>query len=98
MIGKFIRDNWDGWLVYACTLLGVVVAQYIPAFKAARDFDISLRWPYLVVAATIALVFVLQDESSGGQSDETRAGRRRNLRRRLAHAIAQGIAWTTITN
>lgn len=98
-IGRWFSEIWDDVLVYAVTLMGVLVAQYLPAFKSGTDFEFSTRWPHMVVACVIALLFVLQDEQSdtSGDAKTVKAGKRKNLRRRLAHGIAQGMAWTTIT-
>ncbi len=95
-----IFKHWDSFLVYFMTLAGVLVAEYLPLLKSGVGFSLDIRTGNLVVASVISLMFVLQDEVSGsGHSPaDTRAGKKKNLRRRLAHAIAQGIAWTTITN
>jgi hypothetical protein len=96
---KWLSEVWDDLLLYFVTLLGVLVAQYLPAFKAGQDFDFSAKWTHIAIAAVIALLFVLQDEQvpDGQDKVEVKKGKRRNLRRRLAHGLAQGIAWTTIT-
>lgn len=96
---KFL-SHWDSMLVYLLTLAGVLVAEYLPLLKSGVGFTLNIRTGNLVVASVIALMFVLQDEvsTSGHSPADTRAGKKKNLRRRLAHAIAQGIAWTTITN
>lgn len=93
-------SHWDSFLVYFATLAGVLVAQYLPSFKSGTDFDLSIRLGNLAVASVIAMMFVLQDETSAGvrSPSDNRAGKKKNLRRRLGHGIAQGIAWTTITN
>lgn len=96
---KWLTEVWDDLLIYAVTLLGVMVSQYLPAMKSGQDFQIEAHWSRILVGAVIALAFVLKDEELPAGQDKTvaRQGKRRNLRRRLSSGLAQGMMWSTLS-
>lgn len=93
---KWLRDSWDEVLVYALTLLGVLMAQFLPMLKGTDDFDISVNGPRLIVASVVALYLVLLDEDTKGDP-VARHGKRGALKRRLSAALTQGFTWSTLT-
>jgi hypothetical protein len=96
---KWFIEAWDDLLVYLITLAGVLVAQYLPAFKSGQEISLATSWGRLIVASIIALSFVLKDEEvpQGIEKTVARAGKRRNLRRRLSSGLAQGMMWATLS-
>lgn len=95
---KSVLNAWDDILVYLVTLGGVLLTQFLPAFKSGQVVNLGLHLGNVVIAGFIALMFVLQDENSnaGVSPEVARSGKKKNLRRRLSHGIAQGISWATI--
>lgn len=96
---KGFTEIWDDLLVYAITMAGVLVTQYLPAFKSGEVFHFDLNYPRLIVAGIIALSFVLKDEEIPQGTDKTvaRAGKRANFRRRLSNGLFQGMGWATLS-
>jgi len=95
-LSRWFAEAWDDALVYALTLLGVLLAQVLPVFKAGADVDLSVTVPRLVVASIIALYLVLQDEDTKGDAI-ARKGKKTNLRRRCSSAMTNGFTWSTLT-
>lgn len=93
---KWLRESWDEALVYALTLMGVLMAQFLPLLKGTDDFDISVNGPRLLVASVVALYLVLQDEDTKGDP-VAKKGKKGALRRRLSAALTQGFTWSTLT-
>lgn len=93
---KWLTEFWDEAVVYALTLLGVLMAQFLPMLKSGDDFDISVRWPRLFVASVVALYLVLQDEDTKGDP-VARRGKKGALRRRFSSALTNGFTWSTLT-
>lgn len=95
---RWFSEAWDDLLVYACTLLGVLLSQYIVPFKSGEDFDISTNGGRFVVGALIALMLVMKDEDMGSHPDKTtaKAGKRKSLRRRIGSAMGQGYMYASI--
>lgn len=95
-VTKWFKDTWDDLLVYALTLLGVIMAQFLPALKAQGDFDLTVTGPRVLVASVVALWLVLQDEDTKGDP-LARVGKKAALKRRLSAALTQGFTWSTLT-
>jgi hypothetical protein len=96
-IGHWFAEVWDDLLVYACTLLGVLLSQYIQPFKSGEDFNISTNGGRFIVGALIALMLVMKDEDMGGADKTTaKAGKRKSLRRRIGSAMGQGYMYASI--
>lgn len=93
---KWIVEFWDEALVYLLTLVGVLMAQFLPLFKGGTDFDITVRWPRLLVASVVALWLVLRDEDTKGDP-VARKGKKGALRRRFSSALTSGFTWSTLT-
>ena len=93
---RWLQEFWDDVLVYALTLLGVVMAQFLPLLKASADFDLTVTGPRVLVASVVALWLVLQDEDTKGDPVAKR-GKKANLKRRLSAALTQGFTWSTLT-
>lgn len=93
---KWITEFWDEALVYLLTLVGVLMAQFLPMLKAPDDFDIAVTGPRLLVASVVALYLVLQDEDTKGDP-VARRGKKGALKRRLSLALTQGFSWSTLT-
>lgn len=93
---KWLTEFWDEALVYLLTLVGVLMAQFLPMLKAPDDFDIAVTAPRLIVASVVALYLVLQDEDTKGDP-VARRGKKGALKRRLKGALAQGFGWSTLT-
>lgn len=93
---KWVVEFWDEALVYALTLLGVLMAQFLPMLKGSADFDINVTGPRLIVASVVALYLVLQDEDTKGDP-VARRGKKGALKRRLSAALTQGFTWSTLT-
>jgi|SRR6185369_4333052 len=96
---KKFFSAWDEILVYLATLLGVILAQVLPPFKAGAPIDPDVfKHGRLFVALLVAFYCVLQEESRvtpGTDPELARAGKRRNLKSRLSTAITHGVTWTT---
>lgn len=95
-ITKWFTEAWDEVLVYALTLLGVLMAQFLPLLKTSGDFEIAVNGPRLLVASVVALYLVLLDEDTKGDA-VARKAKRANMRRRLSAALTQGFTWSTLT-
>lgn len=93
---KWVVEFWDEALVYALTLLGVLMAQFLPMLKGSSEFDITVSGPRLIVASVVALYLVLLDEDTKGDL-VARSGKKRALKRRLSAALTQGFSWSTLT-
>lgn len=93
---KWVVEFWDEALVYALTLLGVLMAQFLPMLKGSSEFDIAVSGPRLIVASVVALYLVLLDEDTKGDL-VARSGKKRALKRRLSAALTQGFSWSTLT-
>jgi len=93
---RWIAEAWDDLLVYALTLLGVIMAQFLPLLKASGDFDLTVSGPRALVAAVVALWLVLQDEDDKGDP-LAKKGKKSNLKRRFSSALTGGFSWSTLT-
>lgn len=93
---KFLAEAWDDVLVYVLTLLGVLMAQFLPMLKGSADFDIAINGPRLVVASVVALYLVLQDEDPKGDPI-AKKGKKGAIKRRMSAALTQGFTWSTLT-
>lgn len=93
---EWLKESWDEALVYALTLLGVLMAQFLPMLKGSADFDIAINGPRLIVASVVALYLVLQDEDTKGDP-VARKGKKGALRRRFSSALTNGFTWSTLT-
>lgn len=83
-------------IIYLCTLLGVLLAQFGPML--ATNAPVSLKtygWFRLCISAGIAFYLVAGQEQDDG-SDEAKSGKARNLKRRIANAISHGLAYNTV--
>lgn len=94
-IFHWFKETWDDVLVYALTLVGVLLAQFLPAFKGGVDFNIAVTAPRALVASVVALWLVLQDEDTKGDP-VAKKGKRQNMKRRLSAALTQGFTWSTL--
>lgn len=95
---QWLVTAWDSILVYLLTVIGVLAGQVLPAFKAHQRIDFHFSHGGLIVAVVVALVLVLHDENSGSKRSpaEIKAGKMKNLRRRLSLAFFQGYTWTSV--
>lgn len=93
---KWITEFWDEALVYALTLLGVLMAQFLPMLKSPDNFDITVSLPRALVASVVALWLVLQDEDTKGDIT-ARRGKKAALKRRFSSALTNGFTWSTLT-
>jgi len=93
---RWLSETWDDVLVYALTLLGVIMAQFLPALKSSADFDLTVTGPRALVASVVALWLVLQDEDTKGDL-VARKGKKANLKRRFSSALTNGFTWSTLT-
>jgi len=93
---RWIAEAWDDLLVFALTLLGVIMAQFLPLLKSSDDFDLTVTGPRVLVASVVALWLVLQDEDTKGDPIAKR-GKKQALKRRLSAALTQGFTWSTLT-
>jgi len=93
---RWLSETWDDVLVYVLTLLGVIMAQFLPALKSSADFDLTVTGPRVLVASVVALWLVLQDEDTKGDAI-AKKGKKANLKRRLSAALTQGFTWSTLT-
>jgi hypothetical protein len=93
---KWIIEFWDEALVYLLTLIGVLMAQFLPLLKAVEPFDLTVNGPRVLVASVVALYLVLQDEDTKGDP-VARRGKKGAIKRRLSAALTQGFTWSTLT-
>lgn len=93
---RWFVEFWDEALVYALTLLGVLMAQFLPLLKTAGDFDLTVNGPRVLVASVVALYLVLQDEDTKGDA-VARKGKKAALRRRFSSALTSGFSWSTLS-
>lgn len=93
---KWFAEFWDEALVYLLTLVGVLMAQFLPMLKGSETFDIAVNGPRLIVASVVALYLVLKDEDTKGDPI-ARRGKKGALKRRMNAALTQGFSWSTLT-
>jgi len=93
---RWLSETWDDVLVYILTLLGVIMAQFLPMLKSSDDFDLTVTGPRVLVASVVALWLVLQDEDTKGDAI-AKKGKKANLKRRFASAMTSGFTWSTLT-
>ena len=93
---KWLVEFWDDVLVYALTLIGVLMAQFLPLLKGSANFDITVNGPRLLVASVVALYLVLQDEDTKGDP-VAKKGKKGALKRRFSSALTNGFTWSTLT-
>lgn len=93
---KWLSEAWDDVLVYVLTLLGVIMAQFLPYLKSSTDFDLTVTGPRVVVASVVALWLVLQDEDTKGDP-VAKKSKKLALKRRFSSAMTNGFTWSTLT-
>jgi hypothetical protein len=93
-------DIIDNLLAYVLTMVGIVASNYIPMIKTNGHIDFTVDVWRLGISAIVALIIVGKQETVSpdemGNTEKSRAGRRKNFVPRMANAVAQGIAWNTI--
>lgn len=99
---KKLGDILDDVLAYILTVVGILFSNAIPMFKSGEAIVIDLGIIRIIVAMIIAILFVSDQENLGKTEGETRAivkqGRRKNFRKRMANALAQGVMWSYFLN
>lgn len=93
---RWFVEFWDEALVYFLTLIGVLMAQFLPALKAGGDVDLAVTAGRAAVASVVALWLVLMDEDTKGDP-VARKGKKGALKRRLSAALTQGFTWSTVS-
>ena len=82
---------WRGAVVYLATLVGIVLSQYAPLLLSHERIDTAFDWFRLGISCLIAFYLVAGQEEGGDEE-----GKRKHLKRRIANALAHGIAWNSI--
>ena len=92
-----IIDAIDGFCAYVFTLIGVLAAQYLPAFRSGDTINLAISWQRIALGAIVAMVVIGSQERIVGE-DKTmaKAGRRKRFGYRMVNALAQGLAWSQI--
>jgi hypothetical protein len=86
-----LGDWLDPWVMYAFTLVGVLVSSYIPELKTKTHISIELDTARILIAGIVALVVTRWDE--GKVDGEHKIGRRNNFKKRMVRALVMGIGW-----
>lgn len=100
ILSEGARDNLVELFLYLCTVVGVLMSRYVDRLQeimeGAGEIELSLSqfsWMRLVFALFIALIITYAIEREGDK-----AGKRKNLRKRIVMHVAYGTLWPTILN
>jgi hypothetical protein len=95
-----VFDVLDDILAYILTIIGIMVANYIPLLKTTGTIQIEADWWRLGISAIVALMIVGKQEKleadEGGSTVKAREGRKNRFTIRMFNALSQGIAWQTM--
>lgn len=98
----WLGDILDDILAYVLTVVGILFSNAVPMLKANEPIVLDFGLLRIVVAMIVALLFVSDQETLGKIDGETKAvakqGRRKNFRKRMTNALAQGVMWAQIMN
>lgn len=89
-----VGDFLDDWVVYAVTVGAVFFGPYVMSFQGGTPFTVDASWPRLALSALIALALAAREEGVPGP--EAKAGRRKNLVRRLESAAYRGFTLSVL--
>jgi hypothetical protein len=81
----------SGFAVYFATLAGIALAQYAPKLLTHERIDTAFDWMRLGISMLVAFYLVVGQEEGGDEE-----GKRKHLKRRVANALAHGVAWSSI--
>jgi hypothetical protein len=87
-IRKWVGDLFGAIGVYIFTFLGIILSQYAPLLLKQGIIDTPFEWIRLGISGAIAFYIIASDESEGDEE-----GKKRNLKKRLAHAFTHGYCW-----
>lgn len=97
---KRFGEAADDFLAYVLTIIGIMIANYIPLLKTSGTIHIEADWWRIGISAVVALMIVGKQESletdESGTTDKARAGRKKRFTVRMFNALAQGMAWQQI--
>lgn len=86
-IGRF----FEAFGVYLFTLIGILLSQYAPLLLKQGTIDTPFEMIRLGISAVVAFYIVATDETTDDPE-----GKKKNLKRRLAHAFTHGFTWNSI--
>lgn len=99
---RWIADVTDDVLAYVLTVVGILFSNAVPMLKNNEPIALDFGLLRIIVACLVAILFVNDQENLGKVDGETKAaakaGRRKNFRKRMANALAQGVMWAQIMN
>jgi hypothetical protein len=97
---RSIFDVLDDILAYILTIIGIMVANYIPLLKTTGTIQIEADWWRIAISAIVALMIVGKQEKleadEVGSIVKAREGRKNRFTIRMFNALSQGIAWQTM--
>jgi hypothetical protein len=93
---KWVVDVSDDFLAYLLTVAGILLSNYIPLLKSGAPIKISIETGRIVLAAAVAILIVVKQETITGNSLEAKAGRKKNFVNRMMNALSQGVMWATL--
>lgn len=98
----WLGDILDDVFAYVLTVVGILFSNAVPMLKANEPIVLDFGLLRIVVAMIVALLFVSDQETLGKIEGETKTvakqGRRKNFRKRMTNALAQGVMWAQIMN
>jgi hypothetical protein len=86
----------DSFLAYIMTIVGVVFSAYLLPFESGNLGDVKISISSLAVSAVIALMVVGSQEYVPSDNEVARAGKRKNVFRRMGNAVANGMMWSQL--
>jgi hypothetical protein len=93
-------DVLDDILAYILTIIGIMVANYIPLLKTTGTIQVEADWWRIAISAIVALMIVGKQEKldadEAGSTTKSREGRKNRFTIRMFNALSQGIAWQTM--
>ena len=99
---KWFADWADDVLAYVLTLAGILLSNGLSMLKTNEAITLDMSPMRLVLASIVALMVVTRQEAiptdPQGNTEKSRAGRRKHFGVRMGNAIAQGFMWSQLMN
>ena len=99
---KWLGDILDDVFAYILTVVGILFSNVIPLLKTNEPFTLDIGTMRIVAACVVALLFVNEQENiaavEGDNKLKAKEGKRKNFRKRMTNALAQGFMWSQVMN